>query len=172
MVCVNLKLHELPLEYFLFCSMLISMKSESVHYFKDLNNRLLGDHLVGELSHAELSRHKSRVTFKLEKEFNRFAPYVLFDFLSELYGEFGKPIVPIAVLDEPFSCTSYTPEIRGWDGQDFRHSVLENRNIHEIFNSFNVSEVSFNSFPKPIFNLGNVRCEHFTVDSSGHPTPF
>lgn len=141
-------------------------------YYTDLSQRMFSDTPLDCLRREDLIKFKSRVTFELNREFNRTAYFVLFDFITELYQEFGKPIIPIEVKDSCISCTCYLPDVFGWNDKQFRFFAVTNQEFHSIFRRYNLNKIFFHSFPDLKSNLDNIDCNRFEIDISGQPKPY
>lgn len=114
------------------------------------------------------ARDKPSASFRLDREFDDTSPFLTYDFVTELYQEFGQRMHPIGFSQGCISITVALDEPTDYRGIDFRGLSLSDPDYHEIFRRYGVRMLYFDNFPV----RDNANHHRFRVNQQGVPTPF
>lgn len=134
-------------------------------YYQEIKTRLFGDADWKAL--YQESRGQPRVHFQLSREFNDTSCFVVYDFLVELYQNFGKPFHPVDVVEGCVSVVARLDEVRDSRGRDFRHLMLTDPAYHDIFRRYDVDLIYLHGFPI----VHNSDYHRFKTNKLGIPQP-
>ena len=111
---------------------------------------------------------RPRVTFHMDRKFNDLTPFILYDFVVELYQEFGTTFSISKIKDACIIMDVRLDKYTDYLGRDFRYMMLTSPEYHNIFSRYGVDAIYLHNFPAAD---GNLDCHRFSVGRAGRPVP-
>ena len=147
-----------------------AMLTPNVEYYQFLRAAVFGDTDWKLLSRQ--ARGKPKASFQLDREFSDTSAFIAYDFLVELYQNFGKPVVPIGIDSGCINISTRIDEFQNDHGEDIRYLMLINSEFHDLFRRFGVQAIFLHAFPSGgQERLANIDCHVLKVDNNGIPKP-
>ena len=132
-------------------------------YYAELKQQIFGGAINSAIS--ELVPGAPRATFHFNRSFDTGERFILYDFVTDVYGIFGEKLSVVSIVDGCIMLTLRFDKTCDAHGVDFRKAIEAEPDYHELFVEYAVKDIYFQGFPK------SPNTNRYRISSNGRPEP-